>query len=429
MTDVSSKEDLVCSLDGNSTSSKSETLQNTTNTASATASDLSTKVRASPTAGPAHGLGAVVATHYNTLQEKGLDERCKSRIFYLRNFNNWTKSMLINEFMSKLWQLRGRDSELRVMDMCCGKGGDLLKWRRGNISHLVCVDLAATSVEQCRNRYNDLVTRSGSERGFAPVFSAEFIAADCTKTQLKQRYQDSLMMLDLVSCQFAFHYCFESLPQAECMLRNVAECLRPGGFFIGTMPDAYGIVHRLKASGGKEFGNDLYKIEFQCDTERIPLFGAKYDFHLEGVVDCPEFLVHFPTLIKLAEKFGLRLVFKKKFSEYYKQQQEEGRSLLGKMQALETYPPFHESPLLGKIPDDYEHVEQYMQRCMERGHRRVGTLSRSEWEAAALYLVFAFEKQKSAAGMDETQSSGGGSRRSEAEGRKARSDNAAATTS
>jgi hypothetical protein len=23
----------------------------------------------------------------------------------------------------------------------------------------------------------------------------------------------------------------------------------------------------------------------------IPLFGAKYQFHLEGVVDCPEFLV------------------------------------------------------------------------------------------------------------------------------------------
>jgi hypothetical protein len=23
----------------------------------------------------------------------------------------------------------------------------------------------------------------------------------------------------------------------------------------------------------------------------VPLFGAKYKFHLEGVVDCPEFLV------------------------------------------------------------------------------------------------------------------------------------------
>ena len=41
------------------------------------------------------------------------------------------------------------------------------------------------------------------------------------------------------------------------------------------------------------------------DEANIPLFGAKYDFHLEGVVDCPEFLVHFPTLEKLAKQYDL----------------------------------------------------------------------------------------------------------------------------
>nr|CAD7413197.1 unnamed protein product [Timema poppensis] len=52
-------------------------------------SDLSTGTRT------ATEHAAVVAEHYNTLQEKGLEERSKSRIFYLRNFNNWIKSMLI----------------------------------------------------------------------------------------------------------------------------------------------------------------------------------------------------------------------------------------------------------------------------------------------------------------------------------------------
>ena len=41
---------------------------------------------------------------------------------------------------------------------------------------------------------------------------------------------------DLVSCQFAFHYCFESEEQAECMVKNAAESLKPGGFFVGTTP-------------------------------------------------------------------------------------------------------------------------------------------------------------------------------------------------
>lgn len=34
---------------------------------------------------------AIVAKHYNQLQEKGLAERFNSKIFYLRNFNNWIK--------------------------------------------------------------------------------------------------------------------------------------------------------------------------------------------------------------------------------------------------------------------------------------------------------------------------------------------------
>jgi len=68
--------------------------------------------------------------------------------------------------------------------MCCGKGGDLLKWRRGNITHLVCADIAEVSVEQCQARYNDLQNRSRNERGFAPVFTAEFISADCTKVSI-----------------------------------------------------------------------------------------------------------------------------------------------------------------------------------------------------------------------------------------------------
>lgn len=354
----------------------------------ASPSDLSTKARNTDE----KGHGSVVAAHYNTLEDKGLEARCKSRIFYLRNFNNWIKSMLINEYLSKIWQKHQRGSPLRVLDMCCGKGGDLLKWRRGNITHLICADIASTSVEQCENRYKELQTRNRSDLGFGPVFTAEFISADCTKVRLRERYKDPSVELDMVNCQFAFHYCFESLPQAECMIRNAAECLRIGGFFIGTIPDAYEVMYRLQKSGKTSFGNEIYFVDFEGRVPPFPLFGTKYNFHLEGVVDCPEFLVHFPTFVKLAEKYGLKLVAKERFGEFYSRHKPEGKSLLQKMQALETYPPFHDAPLLGTDPDDYEHAQQYMQKST--GHRKVGTLSKSEWEAASLYLVFAFEKVK-----------------------------------
>lgn len=60
--------------------------------------------------------------------------------------------------------------------------------------------------------------------------------------RLREKYKDPSLKLDLVSCQFAFHYSFESLQQAECMLRNAGESLRPGGYFIATIPDAYDLV-------------------------------------------------------------------------------------------------------------------------------------------------------------------------------------------
>lgn len=335
------------------------------------------------------GHGAVVAEHYNKLPEKGLVERNRSRIVHLRNFNNWVKSMLINEYLDKVREAKGHGAAIRVLDIGCGKGGDLLKWKNGNISHLICADLAKTSVEQCQSRFNDLTYRSRRDR-FSRVFTAEFITADCTKTRLREHYKDPSLQLDLVSCQFSFHYSFESLPQAECMLRNSAECLRPGGYFIGTIPDANDIVARYRANGCKSFGNDVYSIALECETDPPPLFGAKYGFNLEGVVDCPEFLVYFPTLVKLAKKFGLELVNKERFEDYFERRKSDGRSLLEKMQAFETYPASHGSTMSGNTKD-YEHAEEYIK---DRKVHHVGTLSRPEWEAASLYLAFAFRKVK-----------------------------------
>ncbi len=35
-------------------------------------------------------------TYYNNTQEQGLDRRNESKIYHLRNFNNWIKSTLIS---------------------------------------------------------------------------------------------------------------------------------------------------------------------------------------------------------------------------------------------------------------------------------------------------------------------------------------------
>ncbi|KZC06890.1 mRNA cap guanine-N7 methyltransferase, partial [Dufourea novaeangliae] len=325
------------------------------------------------------GNTVLVAKYYNSLENNDVATRSQSRILYMRNFNNWIKSMFILEHFEKIKQNKVHGSSLRVLDMCCGKGGDLFKWKKERIKHVVCADVAELSVEQCQQRYNDMLNKSYHNRGFNPIFTAEFIVADCTKVRLRGKYKDPSIQFDLVNCQFAFHYSFETLEQAECMLKNASECLKTGGYFIGTIPDAYDLVSRWQKCDGNKFGNEIYNVEFLCDKEKPPLFGAKYNFHLEGVVDCPEFLVHMPTFRKLASKFGLELVKFERFEDYYEHMKGEGRSLLGKMQALEMYPPRHDVPLLGQSTQDYQHAVQYMQNVPD--HRKIGTLSQTEWEA------------------------------------------------
>ncbi|XP_053570856.1 mRNA cap guanine-N7 methyltransferase isoform X2 [Bombina bombina] len=332
------------------------------------------------------GHGSKVAAHYNELQESGLQQRSQSRIFFLRNFNNWMKSALIGEFLDRVRQKK--KSDITVLDLGCGKGGDLLKWKKGGIDKIVCTDIAEVSVKQCEQRYLDMKKRCRNDY----IYHAEFVTADSTKDLLSEKYEKPDMKFDICSCQFVYHYSFETYEQADMMLRNACESLSPGGYFIGTTPDGFELVKRLEASDTNSFGNDIYSVNFQ-EKGNYPLFGCKYDFSLEGVVNVPEFLVYFPVLEEMAKKYNMKLVYKKTFQEFFdeKIKNEEHKMLLKKMQALEQYPAAPHSKLVSDNTEDYEHVKSKMENSQEK--LPLGTLSKSEWDATSVYLLFAFEKQ------------------------------------
>ncbi|XP_052516446.1 mRNA cap guanine-N7 methyltransferase isoform X2 [Budorcas taxicolor] len=279
------------------------------------------------------GHSSAVAAHYNELQEVGLEKRSQSRIFYLRNFNNWMKSVLIGEFLEKVRQKKKRN--ITVLDLGCGKGGDLLKWKKGRIDKLVCTDIADVSVRQCQQRYEDMKNRC---RDNEYIFSAEFITADCSKELLTDKFRDREMCFDICSCQFVCHYSFESYEQADVMLRNACERLSPGGYFIGTTPNSFELI--------------------------------------------------------MAKKYNMKLVYKKTFLEFYEEKikNNENKMLLKRMQALEPYPANENSRLASDKVGDYEHAAKYMKNGQVK--LPLGTLSKSEWEATSIYLVFAFEKQQ-----------------------------------
>lgn len=184
-----------------------------------------------------------MSSYYNSRQEVGVNQREFSPIIGLKKFNNWVKSVLIGKFVGG----EGRRPGAKVLDIGCGKGGDLNKWKVARISLYVGMgrlpslvtglvlltmpDIADISVDQARERYNSL-------RGNR--FEGYFKAHDCYARPISEALPDRYKQRDLydnVTMQFCMHYAFETASKARMMIENVSRYLRKGGIFIGTIPN------------------------------------------------------------------------------------------------------------------------------------------------------------------------------------------------
>lgn len=332
---------------------------------------------------------SIVAEHYNKLNGSNLETRSESKIYYMRNFNNWIKSVLISEYIKRI-RAEKNDNKVSVFDLGSGKGGDIKKWVKSNVNRVTFADLAEKSIEECKNRY---------ENPMKARFEAEFIHLDATTELIRNKITSDNLKHDLVSSQFVIHYSFESYEKADNFLQNVSDALQTGGYFIGTTTNANEIVKRLRESKNNSFGNELYNIKFEKqDREEFPLFGDKFNFQLENVVEnCPEYLINFDCLELMAQKHNLKLVFCNTFSEYFESNSKtcEYKNLISIMSALEPiYSKHFDKTGLGS--NEYEFVKEYLEKSNEKDDlkddEQYVTMSKSEWEVATLYLVFAFVK-------------------------------------
>lgn len=95
------------------------------------------------------------------------------------------KRRKIRKSYKRSWK---NDKKIKVMDMCCGKGGDLLKWKQANVDYVIFVDLAEKSVEECKKRYHHMQLQKSNR-----LFDAEFIVHDCTKVIYKHIFKNLLI--------------------------------------------------------------------------------------------------------------------------------------------------------------------------------------------------------------------------------------------
>ena len=177
----------------------------------------------------------------------------------LRKFNNMVKRKLIQGIGSLI-------QKPSICDVSCGRGGDIQKYLHKDVdpSFILGVDIS-TNVDEACKRYSQEATqvkavfvrgdtsqnlRTGecsqitditdkekkhTQTMLQMIFSNERKPVPDEYSMIVPNYQGiATDGFDIVSSQFSIHYYFESPQTLDGFLRNVQECVKPGGYFIGT---------------------------------------------------------------------------------------------------------------------------------------------------------------------------------------------------
>ena len=259
----------------------------------------------------------------------------------LRDFHNlYVKNKLIRSVSKK------GDT---LIDYACGKGGDFPKWIASNLSFVFGIDYSKDNLE---NRVDGACVRFlNFRKDFRNIPYALFVngnssqniasgaamlndrAIQITKAVFGHGTRDPSILgagvarqwgkgadgFNISSCQFALHYFFESQKTLYSYMRNLAECTKIGGYFIGTCYDGKLVYQMLR---GKSLGESVQiydgetkiwevKKDYNYETfeDNITSVGYKIEVYQESINKLiPEYLVNFDFLNRLMTNYGFELV-------------------------------------------------------------------------------------------------------------------------
>jgi hypothetical protein len=263
----------------------------------------------------------------------------------LKGFHNGIKSILINAAV-------GTASDQTLIDMACGKAGDLSKWTHAGVSFVFGIDLSRDNLENAKDgacvRYirakrNTRVIpdclfvqgnsafniRSGEAlMGDKAVQIGRAVFGQGEKNESRlgrgvmRSYGRGANGFSVASMQFALHYMFESEATLTAYVRNLAECVAIGGRFIATFYDGKTVFNMLRDKAEGEmtslFEGDrmlwgVVKRYGGVDAaaalpDNVDSLGLKIDVFQESINQwIPEYLVNFAYFTRVMEEFGFIL--------------------------------------------------------------------------------------------------------------------------
>ena len=196
----------------------------------------------------------------------------------IRKANNLVKRSLIEQVCR---DRRG----LQVLDVGCGCGGDLLKWKAAGARVDMC-DPDLDSLDEARRRADGLKYR------------VRFIEGDVRACPKKQ--------YDVVCFNFSLHYIFSDRDTFIQSITAIRQRMKPGAVLMGCMPNAQHILDALpfhdplgntfRACGRTGFGDFGEQVEVQL---------VETPFYING--PRPEPLAYKDMLVSTLEQKGVML--------------------------------------------------------------------------------------------------------------------------
>lgn len=280
------------------------------------------------------------------------DELEDNNVYYnSKTKHTYTKAMrdFHNQYVKKLLITSVSKKGDTLIDYACGRAGDLPKWITSDLNFVFGIDVASDNLHnkidgacvrylQTYSKFNSipyaLFVHGNSSRNIRngdalenekarqitnAIFGIGTKDTEKLGKGVARQYGKGSDGFNISSCQFAIHYFFKEADTLFNFMRNISECTKLGGYFIGTCYDGQLIYNLLKkyevGKGITQFKNntkiweiikEYNKTEFNDDYTSI---GYKINVFQESInKPFDEYLVNFDYLSSLMELYGFRLL-------------------------------------------------------------------------------------------------------------------------
>ena len=337
-------------------------------------------------------------------------------VYYKSNNENNTQGLrdFHNLFVKKKLILSVSNRDDTLIDYAVGMAGDLAKWTASNLSFVFGIDISHQNIHNKKRgacaRYLNLrrdnnampsvlfvVGDSGLNIRELKAFTGDSNSKDkmVANAIFGKGTKDSTIIgkgtvarygigehgFNISSCQFAIHYFFENSIKLHGFIRNLAECTKINGYFIGTCYDGKSIFKMLSK---KKDGESVTFMADDYNGHRVKIceinkkyndtgfpddetsLGYAIDVYQESINNTArEYLVNFNYFVEVLSNYGFVLITKDEalqlglpnnsglFSELY----EDMRSEIKRNPRRES--DYKEAPFMSSIEKSLSFLNRY----------------------------------------------------------------------